>query len=267
MKHYTSYEIQDISSEFRNVARRLCRTDYSQCDANLKRFMAMIQTNELITDFINRYNTYTYDIQAIMKSRDWLDPFEISPVVGEEISLEIQMLTYAVEHFDGDFTRLYGTHYYTSAKSTVNDEMRKFIVHIIDPLIDHIGEYLRQCYEKTKREEENDKPVPQSGITANNSTVVIGSKVEGNITTRVTIDNCTKKDAEELITSILDALQVAKLENQDDITEILKQIEADIKADKRPQKGFLTALKALCAGGAKVIPLVTALIELLSKAG
>lgn len=265
MKHYTSYEIQDISSEFRNVARRLCRTDYSQCDANLKRFMSVIQKQELIADFINKHNAHPYDVQAIMKSRDWLDPFEISPVVEEEISLEVQMLTYAVEQFDGDFTRLYGTHYYTSAESTINDEMRKFIEHIIDPLIDHIGEYLRQCYEKTIREEEKDKLVAQTGITANNSTVVIGSKVDGNITTQVTIDNYTKTNAEVLIAAIRDALQIVKLENKDDITDILKQIEADIKANKKPKKGFLTALKALCAGGAAVIPLVTALVELLSK--
>ena len=45
---YTSYEIQDISSEYRNIARRLSRTDYSQCDANLKRFMGVIQSDTLI---------------------------------------------------------------------------------------------------------------------------------------------------------------------------------------------------------------------------
>ena len=48
MKEYTSYEIQDISSAFRNVARRLSRTDYSQCDANLKRFMGILEKEELI---------------------------------------------------------------------------------------------------------------------------------------------------------------------------------------------------------------------------
>lgn len=54
MKEYTSYEIQDISSRFRNVARRLSRTDYSQCDANLKRFMSTIQNEELIAGFIEK---------------------------------------------------------------------------------------------------------------------------------------------------------------------------------------------------------------------
>ncbi len=263
MRHYTSYEIQEISLEFRNVARRLSHTDYSQCDTNLKRFISVIKQQELITDFINESNIHSYDIQKIIKSRDWLDPFEISPITKEEISLEFQMLTYAIEEFDGDFTRLYGTVFYTSTKSTTNDEMRKFIEHIIDPLIDYIGEYLRQCYEKALREEEKDKPTTQSGITAAYSTVVIGSNIDGNVTNNVTISNDIKADAEELITEIRDTLQIEKLENHDVITEIINQIEEDIKANIKPKKSFLTALKALCVGGATVIPLVTALIELL----
>ena len=131
---YTSFEIQDISSEYRNIARRLSRTDYSQCDANLKRFMGVIQSNSLISDFLAEKNTTTYDIEKIIESRGWLDPFVISADVHEEISLEYQLLSYAIENFDGDFTRLYGGHFYTSAKSTINDEMQKFIEHIIDPL-------------------------------------------------------------------------------------------------------------------------------------
>ena len=52
MRNYSSEEIQDISANFRNVARRLSRTDYSQCDANLKRFISVIDSQELIRDFI-----------------------------------------------------------------------------------------------------------------------------------------------------------------------------------------------------------------------
>lgn len=114
MKDYTSEEIQEISSNFRNVARRLSRTDYSQCDTNLKRFMNVMDDQVIIKDFIDRNNTCKYDIAEIIKARDWISPFEISPVVKEEISLEYQMLKYSVDNFDGDFTRLYGTHFYTS---------------------------------------------------------------------------------------------------------------------------------------------------------
>lgn len=261
---YTSFEIQDISSEFRNVARRLSRTDYSQCDTNLKRFMAVVQTNQMISEFIHEKNTTEYDIATILRSREWLEPFNISPDINEEISFEYQLLIYALQNFDGDFTRLYGTHFYTSAKSTVNDEMSKFIKHIIDPLIDHICEYLRHCYERTVRAESKDTHTTSGAITANYSTVVVGSNIDGSITTQVMINESEKNDAVELITTIKETLNESGIAEKDDILEVLKQIEDDLHENKKPKKGFLSALKALCAGSTSVVSLVTALIKLLS---
>lgn len=202
MKEYSSEEIQEISANFRNVARRLSRTDYSQCDANLKRFMNVIDTQELIRDFIEKHNACVFDVNKIIQERDWISPFEISPVMDEEISLEYQMLRHSLEHFDGDFTRLYGTHIYTSTKSTINDEMRKFIEHIIDPLIDFISEHLRMCYDRKVREEGKNQPNVVNGITANYSTVVVANNIEGNISNNVDISEEIKSDALDLINSI-----------------------------------------------------------------
>ena len=132
MKKYTSFEIQEISSRFRNVARRLSRTDYSQCDVNLKRFMSFIETEELIAEYIAENNTVEYDIPAIIKARGWYEPFDVSPIDSEEISFSVQLLKYSIDKYDGDFTRTYNTHVYTKTQSSVNDEMRTFIEHIID---------------------------------------------------------------------------------------------------------------------------------------
>lgn len=262
MKEYTSYEIQDISSNFRNVARRLSRTDYSQCDANLKRFMALIQDEELISEYIKRNNTVFYDVPAIIKGRDWLSPFEVSPVQNEEISFAVQLLSYAVENFNGDFTRLYGTHFYTSPESTTNDEMHKFIEHIIDPLIDHIAEYLRHCYDASMRKEQALKPETTPNFTANNSTVVIGSSVRGNISNTVTITDTVRNDASELIAAIRGALISESIPNKEDIESILLGVEEKVNVGEKPHKSLLTALKVLCQTGSVAIPFVTALLEL-----
>lgn len=262
MKDYTSYEIQDISSRFRNVARRLSRTDYSQCDANLKRFMSMIQDEELVSEFIDKNNTVTYDIESIIKARKWIDPFEVSPIENEEISLAIQMLQYAVDSFDGDFTKLYGTYVYTSTKSTIEDEMRKFISHIIDPLIDHIADHLRHCYDEAARKEGVGLMSTLPNVNAENSTIVIGSSVGGNVTTEVTINKSQQADANDLISAIKDTIEAEDIPDKEDIEEMLQQIKADIDAGKKPKRGFLVALKGLCTAGATVIPLVKALIEM-----
>ncbi len=261
MKEYTSYEIQDISSNFRNIARRLSRTDYSQCEANLKRFMILLRDEPLIADYITQNNTVQYDIPAIMKARGWLGPFEVSPIQSEEISLAVQLLDYAIKNFGGDFTRLYGTHYYTSTKSTTHDEMRKFIEHIIDPLIDHVAEYLRHLYDDVVRKEEQEKPKVPS-FTAQNSTVVIGSHVGGAVSNTVSITENEKNDANELIAAIREALVTENVPNKEEIADIVQQVESEIAENRKPRKGLLTALKVLCQAGAVAIPFVTALVEL-----
>lgn len=264
MKEYTSYEIQEISSRFRNVSRRLSRTDYSQCDANLKRFMSTIQTEELIAEFIAKNNTVPYDIKAIKEAREWLDPFEVSPIQNEEISFDYQILQYAVDNYNGDFTRLYGTHNYTGTKTTVGDEMRKFIGHIIDPLIDHIADYLKHRYDEAVRNEEAEKPRSTPSFTAQNSTVVIGSNVGGNVTTEVNITQEQQTDANDLIDAIKEALAAEDIPDKEDIEEMLQQITEDVNTGKKPKRGFLVALKGLCAAGTTIIPLVKALMELFS---
>lgn len=265
MKEYNSFEIQDISSNFRNVARRLSRTDYSQCDTNLKRFMSVLQSEELIAEFVNQNNLIAYDIEKILEDRGWHAPFEVSPVQSEEIAFSLQLLEYAIEHFDGDFTRLYGTHIYTNTKSTVEDEMRKFIEHIIDPLIDHISEYIHHCYTNAMRKEEAEKPTVLSGFSAQNSTVVIGSHVRGNVSNEISITQNEKEQANELIEVIREELEAKNIPNKEDIKDILQQVKVDVNADKKPPKGVLTALKVLCTTGSVAIPFVTALIELFTR--
>lgn len=142
--------------------------------------------------------------------------------------------------------------------------MSKFIEHIIDPLIDYIGEYLRHCYEKTVRAESKDTHTTSGSIRANYSTVVVGSNIDGSISTQVAINESKKNDAVELITAIKEALSESSIAEKDDILEVLKQIEDDLNENKKPKKGFLSALKALCAGSTSIISLATALKKLLS---
>ena len=262
MREYTSNQLQEISSDFRAIARRLSRTDYSQCDANLKRFMSYIDSNEFVKAFIDANNIHAYDVVTIIKERYWLDPFNISPVFEEELSFSIQLLRYAVDNFDGDFTRLYGTHHYTSSKSTANDEMRKFIEHVIDPLIDYICEYIRKCYEKALEKEGKNNPFTGTSINATNSMVLVGSSVAGNATNEVVITETVKNDAQDLLFAIKEAMRELDIPTRSEIEELIEQIESEIQSSKKPKKGVLTALKVLCSGVTTIIPLVKALVEL-----
>ena len=203
-----------------------------------------------------------YDIPAIIKERDWLSPFEVSHVTTEEISLEYQLLKHAVEHFDGDFTRLYGTHFYINSKSTANDEARAFIEHIVDPFIDYIAEFIRKTYEQTQQtESQKSVDIPQT-VTATNSTIVFNSSVGGSVATTINLQSETKDAAQSIIKEIVETLNTNSIANSDDILEILESINNCLEKNLKPQKGFFTALKSLCSGTTVIASLATALIKL-----
>lgn len=262
MKVYSSEELQNISSEFRSVARRLSRTDYSQCDANLKRFMSYVTSQPFILNFIEDNNIKEYDIPLILKERNWLDPFDISHVTTEEISLEYQLLTYALEYFDGDFTRLYGTIYYIRVKSTTSDEMSAFIEHIIDPLIDYISEHIRKAYDRVLQEETKSGDSFLPSVSATNSTIVFNSNVGGDISTNVTLESDAKGQGLEIVKEIVEILDTQAVDNSDEILELLELINESLKGNRAPKKGFLTALKSLCSGTSSIATLAAALIKL-----
>ena len=159
------------------------------------------------------------------------------------------------------FTRLYGTHFYVKSKSTSNDEMRTFIEHIIDPLIDYIAEHIRKAYERAHQIELQSKTEFPSALTATNSTIVLNSNVGGNVATTVTLQSEARESAQEIIKEMAEILASQSINNADDILEILEEINNSLKENLKPKKGFLTALKSLCSGTAAIAGLATALIR------
>ena len=259
---YSSEEIQQISSDFRNIARRLLKTDVKQCDVNLKRFMAYIEQSELIMRFITENNTIAYDIPQVIKDRQWLHPFEISPVASEEISFEYQLLKYAVEARNGDFTRVYGP-CYIHGKATFNDSAQDFIGHIIDPLVDYIADFLKRKYDQALAAESINRPIGQGLVTATNSTVLVNSSVAGSVSTQVIIGKDIQLQAEALIRQVEDVLpQYESAPEVADIVDVLSEIKEQLAQGQKPKKGVLAALKSICAGLAAVAPLAVKLWEL-----
>ena len=264
MKQYTSNEIQDISARFRSVARRLSTTDYSQCASNLKRFMLLLENEPIISEFVKIYNIIEYDISKEIKERNWVDPFQVSPIMENEISFSIQILRYSVDNFDGDFTRLYGTYIYTSTNSNTNDEMRKFIAHIIDPLIDYISDFLKQRYNEILESEGKNNVMQTPTINSTNSIINIANQVGGNINNQSTVNTETYSDALEIIKNLDNEIDNSDIDSKDEIKEILEQIKTEIENGNTPTKGLLTALKTLCSGIPKIISYIKTLITLFS---
>lgn len=267
MTSYTSEDIQKISAEFRGIAQRLERTDYAQSDANLKRFMKVIRKYPLISEFIDAHNTTSYDIQSILDEREWLDPFDISDDMDEEISFEVQLLEYAVDNFNGNFSGLYGYTNYTGVKTTYEDEMRKFSNHVISPLIDYINDHLRFSYDLAiKKEGTNMNGHIQTGaINAPHSTFVMGSTVTGNVTTQANITTAQQTDLATLFQEFRELLETVAIDGKGEIIDLLEDIASDVKEGKKPRKSISGAFLKLCSGVASVAGLATKIIGLVEQ--
>lgn len=264
MRDYSSDEIQQISSDFRNIARRLLRTDVEQSDANLKRFMVYLETNELIMSFlIGNSNSIIYDIPKILKEREWLQPFEISPIRSEEIAFEYQLLKFAVENRNGDFTSLYNR-CYIHTKATFNDSAKDFISHVVDPLVDYISDFLRQKYEGALRSEGKSTLMSMNTVNAKNSTVLVNSPVVTSGTSnQIAIGSSVKIASDEIMREIEEVLPEYRSKDQfSDFVEILNEIKEQISHGEKPKKALIAALKAVGAGFIKIVPLVIKLWEL-----
>ena len=227
--------------------------------------MIYLNTNELIREYVNKNNVHPYEIRYILKERDYKKPFNISPIFQEEFSFEIQLLRYAVEYYNGDFTQLYGTYIYTNTQSNTYDEMRTFIAHIIDPLIDYIDNYLCDCFREAKEREEKEQMRNWPSIQANNSQVFVSSPVEGNVTNEVNISEKTKEEAIEYIRLIKDIIEKEQNDSNNEIGELIELIEKAIIEDKEPPKGLFTALQNIASGISGLIPLVGKLKDLFKK--
>lgn len=144
----------------------------------------------------------------------------------------------------------------------------------LECLSSNIGVFVERVigYLEKKERDENDfkktngNTLTLGNVTADNSTVVIGKDISGNITTRISINDWDINGALNLINEI--ELKVREtymdlVDEKEDILDILSQIKEDMHAQKQPKKGIVRALKALCAGSTSILPLITELIKLL----
>lgn len=263
MKNYTAREIEEISKDYRSISRRLSYTDYEHCASNLRRFMKFIDENELIKEFIVKYNTCRYDIKKIVNERHDFFSFKTSDDKNEEISMAYQMLQYAIENLEGDYSILYGRGFYSGGK-TFNDQIRKFNEDIVDPLIEYIKQYLEEVYRNKLEQERGNNVLGTGNFTFNNSNFVVNNgNVDGNLSANVTVMNDDiQKEIEELLESIKEEVISKDLDTKEEVFELISEIDENIKSNQKPKKSILTALKTLCEGA---IPLATKLLEIFYK--
>jgi hypothetical protein len=137
--------------------------------------------------------------------------------------------------------------------------------HIVDPLVDYITNFLKRKYNEALKKEKKNAPDASGMVTAHNSTVLVNSSMQGNISNSVTIDNSIKEDANALIKQIEEIIPEHTNDvDTEDIKEILTEIKDEIAKGNKPKKPLLIALKATGSALIKIAPLAIKLYEILT---
>ncbi|MDZ5712783.1 hypothetical protein [Jeotgalibacillus haloalkalitolerans] len=129
-------EYQKLSLHFRNVASRFLNSNIDDAPDNLERFLIFIEDSPIINEFIHENNKVTYDIEKVLKSRNYNDQIKLPIRKSEEIAFIFQLINYvSINKFS----------YYslvTGYGRNFNDMCNNFHNNTIKPLVDHIVSYL-----------------------------------------------------------------------------------------------------------------------------
>lgn len=241
--------------EFRTIANRLITCNHQTGMALLKKFLAYIDENEIISDYIKEY-VKPEDFEPVERSTAF---YSMGNTKQEEISYTYQYLKYAADNFH-DFYYDMTLNY---ARDT-NDSVKEFCNRIILPFVNYIEGYLTEIGIKMGYDEDVKYVINVSGgvaqvnVANDNGTV---NATQNNGIDATQLESLISKVME----SVTDDLSPDEKEQLNDYIEVIKQ---EIR-NTPPRKGFInTAIRGLQAlnGTAQFSAAVVELTEFVSKA-
>ncbi|MFD1735408.1 hypothetical protein ACFSCX_02415 [Bacillus salitolerans] len=129
-------EYKKLSLNFRKVASRFLNSDINEAKDNLDRFLIFIEECPTIKKFILNNNNMTFDIEEILRNRDYNDYIKLPIRTSEEIAFIFQMLNYiSINNINyHGLVAGYGRKFQESCENFHNQTVK--------PLVDHIVSYL-----------------------------------------------------------------------------------------------------------------------------
>lgn len=137
-------ELKKIMYRFNTACSRLLQADYEDYDAEMRKFLAVLNSEELIHSYILSCGECSQNMAAEVNEvaqsfgRAW---FDIGTTPNEEVCTIYALLTYLTEN-EYDIVRTVGTSYSSSRK--FQDMAKGFNSRVVMVLIRHIDSYLTQ---------------------------------------------------------------------------------------------------------------------------
>ena len=250
MKNIDKKQLKILSLEFRTIANRLINCNFHTGMDLLRKFIAYIDENEIISDYIQGH-VNPDDFQPVSPRTTFSS---MGDTKQEEISYTYQYLKYALENYNDFYTDMAWGY----AKEA-NDAVKEFCNRIILPFVNYIEGYLTEIGIKMGYDEDTKFMIHVHGgvaqvNVANDSGTVNATQNNG----------IEASQLDKIISDILsNAPSNLPSEEQEQITDDIEVIRTEL-VNPTPRKSLIkTALRGLQAinGTAQFGAAVAALVE------
>lgn len=250
-------EISKLSLEFRTIASRLQMAPYDSGIDDLKRFLAFIDSNPILSDFVHGNQVKNYDIPSIVNSNHY-DRYPIPQEKEYEISFTYQLLKYGAENFNElmRFTIQRGSAYGT----TIKNSTQNFSKYVIHPFYQIVANHLQSILIDFGDEENKvisinvygdynymeDSSINLQANDINNQGQILVGDNSGTVTQTISLLKDEKKPESKKLATILEDLKLAieteSAFSQSDKDEALEQVKLIAQAGKDPKDGKMKTI-------------------------
>lgn len=255
----TKEELTLLDIEFRIQASRLLNMKYGQEINSIKRFLHFIENNELIIGFVNQNNNIRYDMEEIIKSKEWRTLYDIPIEKEHEIAWVYQFLKYCEANVK-DLSYI-SSDYSNSRK--FKDNINAFCNMVINPFINYISSFLLEVKINMGYDKSENVKIEVKNESGQVNVAMQGSSIAATNTVNISQNDIDKIN--NLDTHIIELLKKEDIDEEvkedmvDDIVMITEQINSPQPSTNRIKKA-ITGLKT----GEKVLSSVSVIATLLN---
>jgi hypothetical protein len=250
-------ELQKISLQFRTVASRMLRTNFQDANDNLKRFLAYLESDQLVKSLLNDLPQIEVDYEAVLNKSNHRDPYEVPHDPFAEVVFILGFLRYISnsKHSYEQVAMGYGS------GNKLQDHVDAFNKRVVTPLVSYIENSIAQLMIETCSNNTGTVNINVSGGSLGQLNVASGGShvtANQNIESINLIVNYGQAAIESLKKDNISR------EEKEQVEELIEGIVSETKSEK-PKKSIVIACKDHLIKAAGAISLGASTVEAINK--
>lgn len=227
-------ELKKMSHSFNTIANRIMRVAYDEYSMILKKFLAYIETNEIIMEYIHSGKTDEYDAEedwSLVVGKDGY-MFSFGPTMEEESFQIYCLLNYISENVENPVYSFHSIYRFRKWQ----DNVKEFNDRVVLVLINNINDYLTRIGIDMGLDENIIWNVSGGQVNVANDNAVINATQNNGV---------EMTEIENLIKNIMDNVYSLEKDNVETIVDSIEMIRDELQKPEPRGKIISNGIKLL----------------------